>query len=279
MIKKTDEMDRKECRKMMKTNKGRRWKMNKNVGWGVCMKQFICGAWPSTTVFPPKMPILVWDCQHDPCFDFQVGVFEGARFAVFKGKPKGTLRPYFSLLGVGFPWTQTHPYGIQKQLACTWACRFFRGPSNMVFPVFLLASLETAKNKVVQWMDEILHHLETMGHHGWLVFTGGIPPQKPRATPMRRGGSHAAPFRAAATVAAGPHGGGRISVPGVPQLSWLFFFEPFEIDGFFLFFFLFLFLLESNLTSILVVADPLESESLRSALRPDLRANEWVLGG
>ena len=27
--KKTDEMDRKECRKMMKTNKGRRWKMKK----------------------------------------------------------------------------------------------------------------------------------------------------------------------------------------------------------------------------------------------------------
>ena len=47
--KKTDEMDRKECRKMMKTNKGRRWKMKKNVGWGVCMKQFICGARPSTT--------------------------------------------------------------------------------------------------------------------------------------------------------------------------------------------------------------------------------------
>ena len=47
--KKTDEMDRKECRKMMKTNKGRRWKMKKNVGWGVCMKQFICGAWPPTT--------------------------------------------------------------------------------------------------------------------------------------------------------------------------------------------------------------------------------------
>ena len=21
----------------------------KNVGWGVCMKQFICGAWPTTT--------------------------------------------------------------------------------------------------------------------------------------------------------------------------------------------------------------------------------------
>ena len=34
--KKADEMDRKECRKMMKTNKGRRWKMKKNVGWG-CM--------------------------------------------------------------------------------------------------------------------------------------------------------------------------------------------------------------------------------------------------
>ena len=48
--KKTDEMDRKECRKMMKTNKGRRWKMKKNVGWGVCMKQFICGARPSTTL-------------------------------------------------------------------------------------------------------------------------------------------------------------------------------------------------------------------------------------
>ena len=47
--KKTDEMDRKECRKMMKTNKGRRWKMKKNVGWGVCMKQFICGARPTTT--------------------------------------------------------------------------------------------------------------------------------------------------------------------------------------------------------------------------------------
>ena len=51
--KKTDEMDRKECRKMMKTNKGRRWKMKKNVGWGVCMKQFICGARPPTTLFPP----------------------------------------------------------------------------------------------------------------------------------------------------------------------------------------------------------------------------------
>ena len=51
--KKTDEMDRKECRKMMKTNKGRRWKMKKNVGWGVCMKQFICGARPSTTDDPP----------------------------------------------------------------------------------------------------------------------------------------------------------------------------------------------------------------------------------
>ena len=49
MIKKTDEMDRKECRKMMKTNKGRRWKMKKSVGWGVCMKQFICGARPPTT--------------------------------------------------------------------------------------------------------------------------------------------------------------------------------------------------------------------------------------
>ena len=49
--KKTDEMDRKECRKMMKTNKGRRWKMKKSVGWGVCMKQFICGARPSTTTF------------------------------------------------------------------------------------------------------------------------------------------------------------------------------------------------------------------------------------
>ena len=51
--KKKDEMDRKECRKMMKTNKGRRWKMKKNVGWGVCMKQFICGARPPTTVSPP----------------------------------------------------------------------------------------------------------------------------------------------------------------------------------------------------------------------------------
>ena len=40
--KKTDEMDRKECRKMMKTNKGRRWKMKKNVGWGVCMKAIYC---------------------------------------------------------------------------------------------------------------------------------------------------------------------------------------------------------------------------------------------
>ena len=46
---KTDEMDRKECRKMMKTNKGRRWKMKKNVGGGVCMKQFICQARPPTT--------------------------------------------------------------------------------------------------------------------------------------------------------------------------------------------------------------------------------------
>ena len=51
--KQMDEMDRKECRKMMKTNKGRRWKMKKNVGWGVCMKQFICGARPSTTLTPP----------------------------------------------------------------------------------------------------------------------------------------------------------------------------------------------------------------------------------
>ena len=48
--KKTDEMDRKECRKMMKTNKGRRWKMKKSVGWGVCMKAIYCWAWPSTTV-------------------------------------------------------------------------------------------------------------------------------------------------------------------------------------------------------------------------------------
>ena len=47
--KKTDEMDRKECRKMMKTNKGRRWKMKKSVGWGVCMKAIYCWAWPSTT--------------------------------------------------------------------------------------------------------------------------------------------------------------------------------------------------------------------------------------
>ena len=30
-----DEMDRKECRKMMKTNKDRRWKMEKIVGWGL----------------------------------------------------------------------------------------------------------------------------------------------------------------------------------------------------------------------------------------------------
>ena len=30
--KKTDEMDRKEFRKMMKTNKGRRWKMKCRVG-------------------------------------------------------------------------------------------------------------------------------------------------------------------------------------------------------------------------------------------------------
>ena len=50
--KKTDEMDRKECRKMMKTNKGRRWKMKKNVGWGVCMKAIYCWAWPSTTDIP-----------------------------------------------------------------------------------------------------------------------------------------------------------------------------------------------------------------------------------
>ena len=55
--KKTDEMDRKECRKMMKTNKGRRWKMKKNVGWGVCMKQFICGARPSTTIRPAHSPL------------------------------------------------------------------------------------------------------------------------------------------------------------------------------------------------------------------------------
>ena len=41
MRKKTDEMDKKEFIKMMKTNKGRRWKMKKVVG-GVCMKQFIC---------------------------------------------------------------------------------------------------------------------------------------------------------------------------------------------------------------------------------------------
>ena len=32
--KKTDEMDRKECRKMMKTNKGRRWKMKKKCRVG-----------------------------------------------------------------------------------------------------------------------------------------------------------------------------------------------------------------------------------------------------
>ena len=38
--KKTDEMDRKECRKMMKTNKGRRWKMKKHVGGG-CMYEAI----------------------------------------------------------------------------------------------------------------------------------------------------------------------------------------------------------------------------------------------
>ena len=46
-------MDRKECRKMMKTNKGRRWKMKKSVGWGVCMKAIYCWAWPSTTPQPP----------------------------------------------------------------------------------------------------------------------------------------------------------------------------------------------------------------------------------
>ena len=50
--KKMDEMDRKECRKMMKTNKGRRWKMKKSVGWGVCMKAIYCWAWPSTTLRP-----------------------------------------------------------------------------------------------------------------------------------------------------------------------------------------------------------------------------------
>ena len=52
--KKMDEMDRKECRKMMKTNKGRRWKMKKSVGWGVCMKAIYCWAWPSTTLKWPK---------------------------------------------------------------------------------------------------------------------------------------------------------------------------------------------------------------------------------
>ena len=60
--KKTDEMDRKECRKMMKTNKGRRWKMKKSVGWGVCMKAIYCWAWPSTTEGPPAPHI---QC----CFD------------------------------------------------------------------------------------------------------------------------------------------------------------------------------------------------------------------
>ena len=40
--KKADDVDKKECRKMMKTNKGRRWKMNKNVGWGVWMKAIYC---------------------------------------------------------------------------------------------------------------------------------------------------------------------------------------------------------------------------------------------
>ena len=64
---KTDEMDRKECRKMMKTNKGRRWKMKKNVGWGVCMKQFICGAWPSTT---ETWPTFSAQTRLAFCYDF-----------------------------------------------------------------------------------------------------------------------------------------------------------------------------------------------------------------
>ena len=57
--KKMDEMDRKECRKMMKTNKGRRWKMKKSVGWGVCMKAIYCWAWPSTTKSRVMGPVFV----------------------------------------------------------------------------------------------------------------------------------------------------------------------------------------------------------------------------
>ena len=55
--KKTDEMDRKECRKMMKTNKGRRWKMKKNVGWGVCMKQLFAGQGPPL-LFDGNTPLI-----------------------------------------------------------------------------------------------------------------------------------------------------------------------------------------------------------------------------
>ena len=42
MMRTTDDMDRKECRKMMVTNKGRRLKMKKVVGWGVWMKAIYC---------------------------------------------------------------------------------------------------------------------------------------------------------------------------------------------------------------------------------------------
>ena len=34
------------------------------------------------------------------------------------------------------------------------------------------ATGRTAKVKEILWMDEILHHFETMGHHCLLVFTG-----------------------------------------------------------------------------------------------------------
>ena len=37
-----DEMDRKECRKMMKTSKGRRWKMMEVLGWGLDHESNYC---------------------------------------------------------------------------------------------------------------------------------------------------------------------------------------------------------------------------------------------
>ena len=76
-------MDRKECRKMMKTNKGRRWKMKKNVGWGVCMKAIYCWAWPSTTASGvPKTFRVLQGSQ--PNFPFQHHV---AMWATFEGRP------------------------------------------------------------------------------------------------------------------------------------------------------------------------------------------------